>query len=129
MKSNRRELFFFFLIAFGWMLGINLPRLLAAFEWIIVSAFLSTPFSYPAVFGPGVVGFIMTGVKDSSVFIASLFHAMGNITGAVFPYWTTTTGRYVSFLIFLLPAVWLLIRWLNKSTGAGKRSRWSEDLR
>jgi len=40
-----------------------------------------------------------------SVLIAGLFHASGNLTGAVIPYWTTGTGRWISFLLLLIPAL------------------------
>lgn len=44
-----------------------------------------------------------------SVLIAGLFHATGNLTGAVIPYWTTSAGRWISFLSLLLPALWVII--------------------
>jgi membrane protease YdiL (CAAX protease family) len=45
-----------------------------------------------------------------SILIASLFHASGNLTGAVIPYWPTEIGRWVSFLILLIPAL-LIVRY------------------
>jgi membrane protease YdiL (CAAX protease family) len=44
-----------------------------------------------------------------SIFVASLFHTMGNLTGAVIPYWTTDTGRWVSFLVLLVPSVFIAL--------------------
>ena len=264
MKKNRKDLLFFFLIAFLWMWGMNLPRLMAAFGWITLPSFLSTLLGYLAVFAPGVAAFVLTGIREGregmkslwrrgwklnfrkvwlipaivlmpvagvltllflrvldapvaweyglsprmiapiflliwllgaipeefgwrgyalprllqgfspitaslilgatwglwhlplhfipgttqaaipfweyflqtieltviytwlylgtggSVFIAGFFHAMGNITGAVIPYWTSTTGRYVSFLILLVPAVWIVIRWLSSRGARGE---------
>ena len=43
-----------------------------------------------------------------SVLVASLFHAAGNLTGAVIPYWVTSAGRWLS-LIPLLIAVILVV--------------------
>jgi membrane protease YdiL (CAAX protease family) len=48
------------------------------------------------------------GTKGS-VFIASLFHAFGNITGSAIPYWTTSAGRWVSFGILLIVAVLVVL--------------------
>jgi len=48
-----------------------------------------------------------------SVFVAIVFHAVGNLTGAILPYWTTSLGRWISFLLSLIPA--LLIILLNSS--------------
>jgi hypothetical protein len=50
--------------------------------------------------------FLGTG---GSVLIAGLFHAIGNITGAVLPYWTGEIGRWVSFGLLLIPAVLIVI--------------------
>ena len=49
-----------------------------------------------------------------SVLIASAFHATGNLTGAVIPYWVTSSGRWLS-LIPLVAAVALVLafNWRN----------------
>ncbi len=47
-----------------------------------------------------------------SVLIAALFHTMGNLTGAVVPFWTTEEGRWVNFGILLVIAV--LVVWVWK---------------
>lgn len=47
---------------------------------------------------------IFLGTRGS-VLVAGLFHAMGNITGAVIPYWATEAGRWVSFILLLVVAV------------------------
>lgn len=44
------------------------------------------------------------GTKGS-LLIASLFHTIGNITGATIPFWTSSTGRWVNFTILLIPAL------------------------
>jgi membrane protease YdiL (CAAX protease family) len=49
-----------------------------------------------------------------SVFVASLFHASGNIAGALIPYWTSNAGRWVSFLILIIPAGVIIWRWQSK---------------
>ena len=51
-----------------------------------------------------------------SVFAASLFHASGNLTGALLPYWVTNTGRWVSFVILLIPVFFIIYNWLQKGT-------------
>jgi len=43
------------------------------------------------------------------VFVPILFHAIGNITAAAFPYWVTTTGRWVSFIILLIAAILIVV--------------------
>lgn len=43
--------------------------------------------------------------SGGSVFIASLFHAFGNIAGAAIPYWTSDAGRWVSFGLLLIAAI------------------------
>jgi membrane protease YdiL (CAAX protease family) len=40
-----------------------------------------------------------------SILITGLFHATGNLTGALIPYWTGTQGRWISFFVLLAPAV------------------------
>jgi len=44
-----------------------------------------------------------------SVLIAGLFHAFGNITGAILPYWTGEAGRWVSFGLLLIPALLIMV--------------------
>lgn len=48
------------------------------------------------------------GTKGS-ILIAGLFHAFGNITGAVLPYWTGNGGRWISFGLLLIPAALIVI--------------------
>lgn len=254
MKTTRNELVLFFLIAFGWMWLINLPRVLAAHNMVTLHPAVSEILKYMAVFGPSVAAFLLTGLHagkaglktlwqrgwqvdfpkiwwlptfllvpvagaitwillrlldqpvyweyglppamivpiglliwllgaypeeygwrgyaldrlqkafnpltaslilgflwgiwhlplhlipgttqavipvwefvaqtivltviytwlhngtGGSVLIASLFHAMGNLTGAVFPYWATATGRWTSFLVLLIPALIIVVR-------------------
>jgi membrane protease YdiL (CAAX protease family) len=45
-----------------------------------------------------------------SILIAGIFHAMGNLTGALIPYWTTQAGRWISFGVLLVPAILLATR-------------------
>jgi membrane protease YdiL (CAAX protease family) len=45
-----------------------------------------------------------------SVLIAGLFHATGNLTGAVIPYWTTEAGRWISFGLLLIPAMIIILQ-------------------
>lgn len=50
---------------------------------------------------------------EGNLFIASLFHASGNIAGAVIPYWTSNFGRWVSFLVLMIPASIVAFHWLK----------------
>jgi membrane protease YdiL (CAAX protease family) len=63
MKS-RNELPLFFVIAFGGMWLINLPRVLAAFGWFELLNPLSAILGYLALFSPGATAFILTGIKS-----------------------------------------------------------------
>lgn len=47
---------------------------------------------------------IFLGTRGS-ILAAGLFHAMGNITGAVIPYWVAESGRWISFILLLIVAV------------------------
>lgn len=51
--------------------------------------------------------FLRTG---GSILIAGIFHAMGNLTGALIPYWTTQAGRWISFGVLLVPTILLATR-------------------
>jgi membrane protease YdiL (CAAX protease family) len=58
-----------------------------------------------------------------SVLVAGIFHAMGNLTGAVIPYWVTGSGRWVSFLLLLIPAALIVFlgfpRYKNRINSSG----------
>jgi membrane protease YdiL (CAAX protease family) len=43
--------------------------------------------------------------SKGSILIAGIFHAMGNLTGALIPYWVLESGRWVSFIQLLVIAV------------------------
>jgi len=58
-----RDLSLFFLIAFAWTWLLNLPRLMAAAEWISIPGWLSPVLGYVAVFGPSVAAFGLTGLR------------------------------------------------------------------
>jgi membrane protease YdiL (CAAX protease family) len=55
-----------------------------------------------------------------SILIAGVFHAMGNITGAVFPYWTTEVGRWISFGLLLIPVILIVFK-MQTSEVEGKK--------
>jgi membrane protease YdiL (CAAX protease family) len=44
-----------------------------------------------------------------SVFVAILFHTFGNLTGAIFPYWTSSVGRWISFILLIITAVIIVV--------------------
>lgn len=46
---------------------------------------------------------IFLGTRGS-ILAAGMFHAAGNITGAVIPYWVTESGRWISFIQLLIVA-------------------------
>lgn len=49
-----------------------------------------------------------------NVAIAAAFHAMGNITGALIPYWVTGWGRWISFgTLFILAVIVVLVDYPN----------------
>lgn len=111
---------------YGWR-GYALPRLLGRFSPFTASLILGViwgAWHLPLHFIPTttqyvipiweylaqtiVLSFLYTWLHlgtGGSVFIASLFHAFSNITGAAIPYWTTTEGRWVSFGLLLIAAV------------------------
>jgi len=72
-KSTRQELINFFLIAFGWMWLINLPRVLNSFNIITLPPLLSTILGNIAVFGPMVAAFLLTGIKSKKEGLRSLW--------------------------------------------------------
>ena len=46
---------------------------------------------------------------NGSILVAGIFHAMGNLTGAVIPYWVTESGRWISFTLLLIAAILITI--------------------
>jgi len=42
---------------------------------------------------------------NGNLFVASLFHFSGNLTGALIPYWVSSEGRWISFILLLIPTV------------------------
>jgi membrane protease YdiL (CAAX protease family) len=75
MKTFKNDLVLFFLIAFGWMWGINLPRVLADFGWFEIPAMLSTLMGYIALFGPGIAAFVLTGQQSGKPGMKSLWRS------------------------------------------------------
>jgi membrane protease YdiL (CAAX protease family) len=116
---------------YGWR-GYALPRLLEDFNPLAASLILGVIWSLwhlPLHFIEGTTQAIIPiweyalqtillsilytwlhNATGGSVFIAALFHAMGNITGAVIPFWVTTAGRWIAFIILLVVAVVVVIR-------------------
>lgn len=56
--------------------------------------------------------------SNGSVLIAGVFHATGNLAGAIFPYWVTQSGRWISFGLMVI-AVLVVLVW--------DRSWWSPE--
>lgn len=130
---------------YGWR-GFALPRLLQQYSPLVASLILGIIWSIwhlPLHFIPTttqynipiwqyalqtiVLTFIFTFLyikSKGSVLVAGLFHAFGNITGAVLPYWVINSGRWISFLLMLIFVVIIIIRekyWLpNPSTAVKK---------
>lgn len=46
---------------------------------------------------------------QGNVAIAAAFHAMGNITGALIPFWVSSWGRWISFGILMIVAVVVVV--------------------
>lgn len=111
---------------YGWR-GYALPRLLEQYSPLIASLvlgliwgiwhlplhFISGTTQYVIPIWEFVLQTVLLTViytwlyqgTGGSILIAGIFHAIGNITGAVFPYWTTEAGRWISFGLILIPAV------------------------
>ncbi|HEY9121517.1 MAG TPA: type II CAAX endopeptidase family protein [Brevefilum sp.] len=120
---------------YGWR-GYALPRLLRKYNPLLASLILGAIWGIwhlPLHFIPTTTQyvipiwqyFLLTIVLSvlytwlylgtgGNLFSASLFHASGNIAGALIPYWTSNTGRWVSFLILLLPAIVIALHWQKK---------------
>jgi len=47
--------------------------------------------------------------RTKRVFVPILFHTIGNITAAVFPYWVTSNGRWVSFILLLISVILIVM--------------------
>lgn len=73
MKSTKNELIAYFVIAFGWMWLINLPRILAAFGFISIPNLLSQILGYMALFGPAVAAFVLMAIQSGKTGVKSLW--------------------------------------------------------
>ena len=116
---------------YGWR-GYALPRLLEKYSLLVASLVLGLIWGLwhlPLHFISGTTQFVIPvweyilqtvllsviytwlfrGTKGS-ILIAGIFHAIGNLTGAVFPYWTTEAGRWISFGLLLVPAALIAFR-------------------
>lgn len=102
MKSSKKEIILFFIIAFGWMWLINLPRVLAAFGWLELPAPLSALMGYLALFGPGAAAFVMAGIRSGKPGIKSLWRSGWQLN---------FEKRWLAPAIFLVPLAGLLT-WL-----------------
>ena len=111
---------------YGWR-GYALPRLLEKFDplaaslilglawgiWHLPLHFISSSTQYVIPIWEYVLQTVLLTViytwlyrgTGGSILITGLFHGMGNLTGAIFPYWTTEAGRWISFGLLLVPAV------------------------
>jgi len=102
MKSTKKELIGFFVLAFGWMWLLNLPRVLAAFGWLDIPDLLSTILGYLSVFGPTVAAFILTGIKTGKPGLKSLWQSG----------WRINFNKKWLFPAILLIPISALITWL-----------------
>lgn len=111
---------------FGWR-GYALPRLLKRNSplaaslilglfwglWHLPLHFISTSTQYVIPIWQYLLQTIVLAViytwlflgTNGSILVAGIFHAMGNITGALIPYWVTESGRWISFIQLLIIAV------------------------
>ena len=73
MDNKSKDLWFFFLIAFGWMWGLNIPRILVSGEIISLPPLVNTLLGYLAAFGPGIAAFILTRINNDRVGLKALW--------------------------------------------------------
>jgi hypothetical protein len=115
---------------YGWR-GFALPRLLEQTSplnaslilgiiwgfWHLPLHFIPTTTQYVIPFWQYLLQTVVLSIlytwlhkgTGGSVFIASLFHTFGNIAGAAIPIWTTEAGRWVSFGLLLITAVFIVV--------------------
>ena len=72
-NNVKRELFWFFGIAFAWSWLLNLPRVLHTFGVFPISNQLSFVLGTLAVFGPAVAAFLLTKRQAGSIGVSRLF--------------------------------------------------------
>jgi len=116
---------------YGWR-GYALPRLMEKFNpltaslilgliwglWHLPLHFISSSTQYVIPIWEYVLQTVLLTViytwlyrgTGGSILIAGIFHAMGNLTGAIFPYWTTEAGRWISFGLLLIPAILIALK-------------------
>jgi membrane protease YdiL (CAAX protease family) len=46
---------------------------------------------------------------NRSILVVMIFHLAGNMSGALFPYWISNLGRWISFILTLIFVIFLLI--------------------
>ncbi len=125
---------------YGWR-GYALPRLLKKFNPLAASLILGAVWGIwhlPLHFIPTTTQFVIPVWQyllltlvlsvlytwlylktEGNLFVASLFHASGNIAGALIPYWTSNAGRWISFLVLLISAVGIIIHWQGSKKTPG----------
>jgi len=54
-------------------------------------------------------------IGNANVFLAIMFHAMGNFSSMIFPYWVTDIGRWIFFIINIIPVIIVCILYGIKS--------------
>ena len=62
-----------------------------------------------------------------SVFVAILFHTIGNIMGAAVPHWTTDQGRWIGFGVLVVFAVVVVSIWGPQHLNRSLADRYSPD--
>ena len=86
------------------------------YEFLLVQLLLSIQYTW-----------ILNSNRDSkgnvNVFLAIMFHAMGNFASMIFPYWVTGLGRWIFFAINLVIVVMICARY-----GISKLSKNSKEL-
>lgn len=48
---------------------------------------------------------------DGSILVAIIFHTMGNLVGAFIPTWTSSTGRWIGFMVLALLTAAVTLYW------------------
>jgi hypothetical protein len=99
MKTSKKELWIFLIIAFLWMWLLNAPRVMAAYGLLSLPPILSTILGYTGVFGPGVAAFFLTHKKSGGQGVKILWKR-GWITNFPKKWWLPA--------LFLMPAMGLL---------------------